>query len=185
MSLVFKCLKCSSCCVFKSDVDYPRVFPWEKRFLEEKAISYGFDKPVFKPDIVYLDPVRGVYVVVLYKWVINGKCLFNKDGKCIIHGEHPLACRMYPLIVNYSDKTLRVSLLCNWVRENKEFIERGIDPSRVFNNELKYAVKAFTYISLMIESLEKTGFMKVDPSEIDTSREIIDYDMYVQENQEN
>ncbi len=172
-------MRCSDCCIFSSASDCPRVFPWERRFLEERACELGLAKPVFEPEIVFLDRGASVYVVLLYRWVIRGRCLFNRDGRCIIHGEHPLACRMYPLIINYSDRTLRVSLQCRWVKENRDHVLSGIDPSKVFSSELKPAVEAFTYISLMMETAYDSGWVEVDPKELGSSREIVDYDLYV------
>ncbi len=157
--------------------DYPRVFPWEARELREKARGIGVELE-FRPELVYLDKESGVYVVLLYRWVIGIKCPFNIDGRCSIHGSHPTTCRMYPLIVNYSDKTLRVSLQCRWIRDNFRFIERGIDPSKVFPEEFREAVKAYALIDQMISYAEERGWIRVSGEALEEGR-IIDYDEYV------
>lgn len=174
----FQCLMCSDCCTFTNPRDYPRVFPWEKRFLEEKARELNV-KIVFEPELVYRDPLNNSYIVFLYKWIINGLCPFNRNGKCIIHGEHPLSCKMYPLIVNYSDRTLRISLQCIWVKEYFDIIKDTRDPSKIFPNEIGYAVKAYAYISLMIETAKNSGWERIDPRDIPRDSSTIDYDIYV------
>ncbi len=179
MEFVFKCLRCSDCCVFVNPEDYPRVFPWEKRFLEKKAGDLGL-RLSFKPDLVYYDPFREKYVVLLYRWVIGGRCPFNRGSRCIIHGEHPYACRMYPLIISYGDRTLRLGLQCNWVKRYFDRIREGISPDKVFPNEFSYAVKAFTYISLMIEEAKRYGWRQVNVDEVGDDAELVDYDVYVE-----
>ncbi len=47
----------------------------------------------------------------------HGKCIFLKNGKCIIYNFRPLGCRLYPLIYDES-KGLTIDKLCPF---NKEF----------------------------------------------------------------
>jgi Fe-S-cluster containining protein len=47
----------------------------------------------------------------------NGKCVFLKNGRCIIYGYRPLGCRLYPLIYDEA-KGLIIDVLCPY---NKEF----------------------------------------------------------------
>lgn len=152
----FKCLRCVQCCVFTSESDHPLVFPWEKRLLEIKALNYKVEEVKFAPRLVYELPHRE-QVVVLYEWLINGKCPFSKDSVCLIHGEHPLVCKMYPLIIGIWDKTLRISMQCTWVRENKWVLSNSIDLRRVFHKELENALLAYIIIESVINVIEKDG----------------------------
>lgn len=56
----------------------------------------------------------------LYRWVIVGYCPFYElaSKSCRIHGEKPLACRMFPLLLNPSTLELLVSSACTWISEN-------------------------------------------------------------------
>lgn len=150
----FKCLKCIQCCVFTSESDHPLVFPWEKRLLEIRALNYRVGEVKFAPRLVYELPDRE-QVVVLYEWLINGRCSFNKDSTCLIHGEHPLVCKMYPLTIGVWDKTLRVSMQCTWVKENKWILNNSIDLRKVFREELKNALLAYIIIESIINAIEK------------------------------
>lgn len=53
----------------------------------------------------------------LYKWIIEGWCPFYK-GKCTIHQVKPLACRMYPLVLNLNTGEIYLSDKCLWVKLN-------------------------------------------------------------------
>lgn len=144
----FECMLCGEkCCTFTSVEDMPLVFPWEKRRLEK----YRKDL-VFKPYVVYVINDH-TYAVVLYKWIINGVCPFlRSDGRCSIHNEKPLSCKMYPLLVGWDDKTLRVSGACPWITENLEYIKKS-NPAQVFPEEFKAAVEVLS----ILESIEATG----------------------------
>ncbi len=146
----FKCLLCGeTCCTFRSFEDTPLVFPWEKRILEEKASEKRL-KLVFKPYVVYMTS-SDTGVVVLYKWIINGKCPFlDEKGLCSIHRDKPLACKMYPLIIGWDDNTLRVSSECPWIRDNLEYIMRN-DPSKIFPEEFKHAVQVLAILKQVEE----------------------------------
>ncbi len=152
----FKCLRCVQCCVFTGESDYPLIFPWEKRLLEMRALNYRVGEVKFVPRLVYELPDRE-RVVVLYEWLINGRCPFSKDSACLIHGEHPLVCKMYPLIIGIWDRTLRVSMRCAWVGENKWILNSSIDLQKVFHKELDSALLAFIIIESIISAIEKDG----------------------------
>jgi len=166
----------------------PLLFPWEKRKLEEYAdkLNNGH-KLLFKPFLVYFDYPRNLYVVVLYRWIINGLCPFNRDNQCIIHGDHPLSCKMFPLIVGVYDNTLRVSLACNWVKEHLNEL-KNMDPAKVFVYEYRYAIETFVYIKSYIDYLESRGLKKVVLREDIHDKKVIDVDEYidmVEHNEEN
>lgn len=136
----------------------PLVFPWEKRLLEEKAGERGF-KLEFKPYIVYMVNDY-IGVVALYRWIINGRCPFlDGRGLCSIHRDKPLTCKMYPLIIGWGDNTLRVSGECPWIRDNLEYVKRG-DPSKIFPEEIKYAVQTLTTLKQMDEIAKREGWVK-------------------------
>lgn len=180
MTLVFKCYRCSDCCTFYDPRDYPKVFPWEKRTLEKNASKYYVNKLRFEPEIMYYDPFRDKYIVLLYRWIIGNKCPFNRESKCIIHGKHPLSCKMYPLIVNYSDHTLRVSLQCKWIRDHFNRITSGVNPKNIFPKEFEHAIKTFAVLSLMIEDAKKYGWKIVKRDRIEKITNYIDYDTYIE-----
>lgn len=141
---VFKCLRCSDCCVFKSEYELPVVFPWEARRIRKYS-----GKQLFKPYLTY--SFGDLHIVVLYKWVINGKCFFlNTDNSCRIHSEKPLACKIYPLLINLSDNTLRVSTSCRFV--NSIFNELDeLNPSSVFVEEYYNALLVFVLLKIIDE----------------------------------
>jgi hypothetical protein len=60
----------------------------------------------------------------LYRWVIRGYCPFydSSTRSCRIHSEKPLACRMFPLLLDISENKLMVSSLCNWVKKCAESV---------------------------------------------------------------
>jgi len=55
----------------------------------------------------------------VYRWIIKGYCVFYDQStrSCRIHSEKPLACRIFPLILDLSEFKLMVSLHCNWVKK--------------------------------------------------------------------
>ncbi len=175
MDNVFKCLIIcgKECCTFNNIEDAPLVFPWEKRLLERLAAKKGVGSLEFRPYAGYVS--GGKAYVLLYKWVIRGKCPFLDGYKCLIHEEKPLACKMYPLIIGWGDNTLRVSGSCPWVRENIEFI-RTNDPRRVFPEELPHALKAFAILTSMDAAAKNKGWMKRVGGELADYEELIDID---------
>lgn len=173
---VFKCLLCGeTCCTFINELEMPTIFPWEKRILEKHGSNLKF-----KPFIVYKIN-SNKYVVQLYRWIINGKCPFlTSDGKCSIHNDKPLACKMYPLIIGLEDNTLRVSGGCKVITEHREEITRS-DPSKVFRNEYFYALKTYLLIKLLdeianINSWEKKRIDQVGDAVFIDIDEIIEID---------
>jgi len=131
----------------------PLVFPWEKRELLEIRGDLSF-----KPYMVFeIAPEK--YAVVLYRWIIRGKCPFlTSTGKCSIHDSKPLSCRIFPVLVGIDDNTLRVSLACAVIARNPESY-RG-DPRTVFPIEYPQAVKAFLLIKVLEELAAMNGWVK-------------------------
>lgn len=139
---VFKCLFCDRCCYFEKKVEAPIVFPWEKRLLEEVAENLGVEL-FFEPTLVFKDE-KSVCVIGLYRWVIKGYCpFFDKQTRlCIIHDSKPLACKMYPLLVEMPTNRLMVSAKCEWIkRHGVELLKRLENKPElipvVFSNEFE------------------------------------------------
>jgi Fe-S-cluster containining protein len=155
----FKCLLCGEeCCTFKSEDEAPLVFPWEKRLLERIGKERGFNL-LFKPYLAYRD--NNNYIIVLYRWIIRGRCPFlSSNGLCSIHEDKPLSCKMYPLIIGLDDNTLRVSGLCEWVRKHIDVL-KNIDPSKIFPNEYKYALKTFILLKIVDELAHRNKWKRI------------------------
>ncbi len=153
----------------------PLVFPWERRLLIEKAGEREV-KLEFKPYIAYR--VRdGLYAVAMYKWIINGKCPFlNDENLCSIHDVKPLACKMYPLIIGWDDKTLRVSGACPWIRDHLEEL-RGIDPSKVFPEEFRAVVEALAVLDRIEKLAAENGWERLVGGGFEEG-ELIDIDYF-------
>ncbi len=156
MNKVFRCRLCGeTCCYFKDIYESPIVFPWEMKKLLEKRNDL-----LFKPYIVYR--VRGNnYTVLLYRWIIKGKCPFLGDnGLCIINEDKPNACKMFPLIIGIDDNTLRVSNACPYVEELiKEY--EAINPAIVFPNEYPVALETYMLIKLVDEIASINDWEKI------------------------
>ena len=110
-NVVFSCpIGCpADCCKFESFEDMPVVLEEEIRTLTREAEKLGV-KLKFVPYGEY----NGVK---LYKWIIEGWCPFYK-GRCTIHEKKPLACRMYPLVLNLKTGEIYLSEKCLWVKQN-------------------------------------------------------------------
>ncbi|MGC8994307.1 MAG: YkgJ family cysteine cluster protein [Pyrobaculum sp.] len=99
----------SDCCKFESIEEAPVVLEDEIPILTKEAEKIGV-KLTFREYGFY----NGVK---LYKWVIEGWCPFYK-GRCTIHEKKPLACRMYPLVLNLKTGEIYLSDKCLWVKIN-------------------------------------------------------------------
>jgi Fe-S-cluster containining protein len=108
---VFSCpIGCpADCCKFECFEDMPVVLEEEIRTLTREAEKLGV-RLKFVPYGEY----NGVK---LYKWIIEGRCPFYK-GRCTIHEKKPLACRMYPLVLNLKTGEIYLSEKCLWVKQN-------------------------------------------------------------------
>ncbi len=141
--------------------------------MERFAGERGVGSLEFKPYAGYVSGSKAY--VLLYKWIIKGKCPFLNGHKCLIHEDKPIACKMYPLIIGWGDNTLRVSSSCPWVRENIEFI-RTHDPHMVFPEELPYALKAFAILSSTDTIAKKKAWKKKVGCEVADYEVLIDID---------
>lgn len=155
----FNCLMCSDCCIFKYEYEMPHVFPWEKRVIIELNSNQ-----LFKPHLIYRD--GDLHIIVLYKWIINGKCIFlNSNNKCRIHSNKPFSCKIFPLIINLSDNTLRVSNSCKFINENIDLI-KSTNPDQVFINEYLHALKTYIFLKIIDEFALNNNWERIVVSNI-------------------
>ncbi len=121
----FKCLRCSHCCFFTGEHDYPVVLEGEVRVLEEEAKRRGVS-------LSFIKIANGFYL-----WAIEGFCPFYDfaSSSCTIHEKKPLSCRMFPLLLNIAMGTLNVSMMCDWVYINREKVFKG-DVRETFPDEV-------------------------------------------------
>lgn len=115
----------ADCCYFESEDQAPTVFYDEMLRLKEEAAKRGISLS-FKE----LGEFNGVKI---YRWVLRGWCPFfdKKSRKCIIHDRKPLACKMFPLVLDLKSGDIYLSENCLWVKQN------GPRPLDDFPNEKK------------------------------------------------
>ncbi len=176
----FTCMRCVYCCYFSTEDSTPILFPWEKRLIEEIAEKHGVDVS-FKPIEVYIDS-NGDCAVTLYRWIIRGFCPFYRiaGSRCTIHEVKPLACRMYPLIVDMSGSRVLVSSKCKWVEERISMLnEMSRQLTSIFNDELRAASEAYTLYHDMITIIRELGLKKLSDTSLCSN--LHDADRYVLE----
>ncbi len=166
----FNCLHCIHCCFFVGEAESPIVFPWEKRLLESLLSQAGLPA-VFRPVEAY-GPVGDdeCCVAVLYRWVLRGFCPFydSWNRRCVIHDFKPLACRMFPLLLELPSGRLLMSGVCDAVPK---------PPARVdefFRDEFRAAVTVMLLYSGMVEKL--SGLGRAEPGRC---RCFVDADIYL------
>jgi len=135
----FTCLRCSDCCYFSDLREMPILLPHEvyyyKILAEHMGVKLEFNK----------------LESGLYRWVIKGYCPFydHSTRSCRIHCEKPLACRMFPLLLDISENKLMVSSMCNWVKKCSESIKSTIgleDVVRLFPCEYEALEELLTVL---------------------------------------
>lgn len=137
---MFSCQRCSRCCFFKSAEEAPIVLPHEVALLRVLARRLEI-----RGDLVFEKTGSG-----FYRWVITGYCPFyDEEGRsCRIHADKPIACRIYPLLVNLFTMELSLSKACTWVNEHISVIEGGeLNPRTTFPNEYQAVVELLELIS--------------------------------------
>lgn len=108
------------------------VLPYEVKYLAVLAKHMDVPEPLFER-----------LPTGFYAWVITGYCPFYDAANraCRIHHEKPLACKMFPLLVNPSTLELSVSSACEWIKKNlSELTNLGEKVEEVFSSEFN-AVK--------------------------------------------
>ncbi|MBP1448574.1 MAG: YkgJ family cysteine cluster protein [Thermoproteus sp.] len=127
----------ADCCYFKSEEENPTAFYDEvlrlRREAEKRGLSLEFKE---------LGEINGARI---YRWIIRGWCpFFDKiSRRCTIHQEKPLACRMFPLVLDVKNGNVYLSENCLWVREN------GPHPLDDFPNEKKALSKVVSRLKLV------------------------------------
>ncbi|WP_167828120.1 YkgJ family cysteine cluster protein [Thermoproteus tenax] len=127
----------ADCCRFESEEEMPTIFHEEMVRLKEEAERRGL-KLSFKR----LGEVNGVEI---YRWIIDGWCPFfdRKSRKCTIHEKKPLACKMFPLVLDVKTGNVFLSENCLWVRQN------GPRPLDDFPAEKKALMKVVVRLRLV------------------------------------
>lgn len=112
--MVFTCpIWCpAECCRFRNEEQCPTVTVDEARALAREASRRGL-RLTFK----VLGKVNGVE---LLRWVIKDWCPFfdKATRRCTIHDWKPLACRLFPLVLDPRTGRVYLSEECLWVRQN-------------------------------------------------------------------
>jgi len=178
----FECLFCEHCCYFSSEVEYPTVYPWEKRRLEKLAEEHGV-RLRFEPILVYRAPEGGGCVAAMYRWLVPGFCPFfdRSSRRCKIHDKKPLACRMYPLILEMPSGNLMVSGKCDWVRRQGPRLLKLLEarpqliPS-TFPAEFRAAREAYADFVALTRLAEELGLRPV--KDRDKCSVLLDIDEY-------
>ncbi len=149
----FRCMMCTDCCVFGDYNETPLIFYWEVETLRNKARSVGASIDI--EPYLSVEDAEGIFTYI-YRWKIQGRCPFLLNGKCIIHEDKPLSCRIFPLIADIESSRIYVSGRCRWVREHKELISPSSIPE-VFD-EFELAVKIIGMVSKFIEISKNNGW---------------------------
>jgi len=162
----------------------PIVFPWEKRELEEIAAEMNI-KLGFKPSQAFIDK-GGTCVVTLYRWIIQGFCpFFNRASKhCIIHEDKPLACRMYPLLVELPSGKLIASGKCEWIKQHGPKLMEHLSARpelipEIFPNEFEAAKRVFIEFMTINSFIERHGLRLMDVSKLGECANVYDIDEYM------
>ncbi|MEL9990772.1 MAG: YkgJ family cysteine cluster protein [Thermoproteus sp.] len=127
----------ADCCYFETEEQTPTVFHEEMLRLSQEASKRGLEVK-FKE----LGEINGVKI---YRWIITGWCPFfdKKSRRCTIHERKPLACKMFPLILDVKSGNIYLSENCIWVKQN------GPRPLDDFPNEKKALMKVALRLKLI------------------------------------
>jgi len=131
--LEFRCYHCVHCCFFVDPSESPILFDDEKEMLENLGKNMGIE-------LRFEEIIQG-----LWRFIIEGFCPFYniRTRRCNIHRTKPLACKMFPLLLNPKDGTIVVSRACEWVVENWDIVTSK-PVFEIFPQEFKRAVEAYT-----------------------------------------
>lgn len=157
------------------------MFYWEKRLLEEIAEKLHISLQ-FEPFLVFKDE-DSKCVIALYRFVVKGYCpFFNRQTKlCSIHDQKPLACKMYPLLVEMPTARLLLSAGCEWVRRHQAIVtilEKKPDLiAVVFPREFEAAKIVLTEFRAIDDIVKEKNLVRV--SDLGGCREVYDFDEYI------
>lgn len=155
----FICKRCEDCCIFKNEEETPLVFYWEKEELEKLASKKGLSLS-FKEYLVVDEP-NGKFVYI-YRWIIDGKCVFLEGNRCTIHEEKPISCKMFPIVIGIPGDRMYLSLRCVWIKENMDYITPENFP-HIFD-EFKIAAKVLGMVTEFFRIAKENGW-KVEITE--------------------
>lgn len=150
MSSKFTCYRCIHCCFFSEEKENPILLWHEVLYLGRISELLGL-----KLDFKSLG--QG-----FYRLVFSGFCPFYdaSNRACRIQREKPLACKMFPLLINISSLEVTVSLICPWVRENFTKISRGMtleDIEGMFHEEFKALREVVEWVYAVSKNTPKTA----------------------------
>ncbi|MEM4732509.1 MAG: YkgJ family cysteine cluster protein [Desulfurococcaceae archaeon] len=163
----FSCMRCSNCCYFSRTEESPMILPYEVAVLKLLA------KKLNVPERLVFEKTESGF----YRWVITGYCPFYEPNErlCRIHFDKPLACRMYPFLVNLSTMELSLSKLCKWVNRNPGLTIRAENLENleyIFPNEMKAVYELLEVLSYA----SSTGLVVVG---VDVNSELKNNDLEV------
>ena len=108
----WRCVRCGWCCC---NYDVPITFEDEERLRK-----FG--------DVFWHGKV-GVYLKR-----IDGKCIFYRDGECLIYEDRPIACRMYPFYIRrQGDELAKFGDVYVYLDRNCRGIGKGSKIEEVLN----------------------------------------------------
>ncbi|MEZ0394507.1 MAG: YkgJ family cysteine cluster protein [Desulfurococcaceae archaeon] len=113
----FECLRCDECCTFRGEREWPVVLAHEVELLRSLAKIVGLE--------LNFVPLAWPFL----SWKIEGTCPFYDPQRkaCTIHELKPIACKMFPLLLDMGSMTLYASGACKWVRDNADVIGSIVD----------------------------------------------------------
>lgn len=182
---------CGSCCS-KSPIS---ILPYEDVILRSLAEKYHVEYSSY-PGYRVFDTRNEIFIALSY--VIDtkgGACPFLYGNKCLIHYEYkPLICRSFPYVpvrVSYSiipelkiisaQAEYRVSLLCNFVKNNESTLRKLIEDSNglmlhhVFEEQIRTALEMDSIRNTLLNllsSLWRSGVVDICDT-VKTGRTII------------
>lgn len=176
----FVCYHCIYCCFFRDPIECPVLFPWEKRVIED-LLEGGETNTSFEPLEVWRDS-KGVCIVTLYRWVIKGFCPFYDIvmRRCKIHEMKPLACQMFPLLVEVPSGKVMLSSKCLWTKKNQKLLKELKKPeviAHVFPSEFAAAVTVLQQYSSILEAVREEKLVRVN--DFSSCKLFVDVDSYM------
>ena len=140
----FTCYRCVHCCFFTEERECPVLLWHEVPYFRKLGELLGVE-------LRFEDLGQG-----FYRLVARGFCPFyDVAGRaCRIHGEKPLSCRMFPLILDVASLAVASSLMCPWVYANVRALGEleGDDLVRVFPEEFKALEEVVVWVRLVSKS---------------------------------
>ncbi|HIP66343.1 MAG TPA: YkgJ family cysteine cluster protein [Pyrodictium sp.] len=176
----FVCYHCIYCCFFRDPIECPVLFPWEKRVIED-LLEDGETNTSFEPLEVWRDS-KGVCIVTLYRWVIRGFCPFYDIvmRRCKIHEMKPLACQMFPLLVEVPSGKVMISSKCLWTKKNQKLLKELRRPeviAHVFPSEFTAAVTVLQQYNSILEAVREEKLVRVN--DFSSCKLFVDVDSYM------